>query len=110
MFDPTTLYIDPNQFPKQDWSSTVYAVDGELEEKIPNNLPTPHRKGFVMQVFVDSDHVGDLVTRRSRMGYLVYLQNALIYYSSKKQTGVVTSLFGSEFMAIKHATEYVRGL
>ena len=42
--------------------------------------------------------------------YLVYLNNALIYWSSKKQTTVETSSFGSEFMAMKQATEYVRGL
>ena len=74
VFDPSDPYIDPNQFPRQDWSSTVYAVDGELEEKIPDNLPTPHGKEFVMRVFVDSDHAGDSVTRRSRTDYLVYLQ------------------------------------
>ena len=33
-----------------------------------------------------------------------------MYWTSKKQTGVETSSFGSEFMAVKHATEYVRGL
>ena len=43
-------------------------------------------------------------------GFLVYLNNALIYWSSKKQTTVETSSFGSEFMAMKQATEYVRGL
>ena len=63
-----------------------------------------------MRVFVDSNHAGDSVTRRSRTRYLVYLQSDLIYYSSKNQTGVETSSFGSEFMAMKHATEYVRGL
>ena len=63
-----------------------------------------------MRVFVDSDHAGDQVTRRSRTGYLVYLNNALIYWSSKKQTTIETSSFGSEFMAMKQATEYVRGL
>lgn len=59
---------------------------------------------------VDSDHAGDQVTRRSRTGYLVYLNSALIYWFSKKQTTIETSSFGSEFMALKQATEYVRGL
>ena len=63
-----------------------------------------------MRIFVDSDHASDQVTRRSRTGFLVYLNNALIYWTSKKQTTIETSLFGSEFMAMKHATEYVRGL
>ena len=63
-----------------------------------------------MRVFVDFDHAGDQVTRRSQTGFLVYLSNALIYWTSKKQTTVVTPSFGSEFMAMKHATEYFRGL
>ena len=73
------------------------------------NLPTPLGNGFTMRVCVNSDHAGDQVTRRSRTGFLVYLNNALMYWTSKKQTTVETPSFGSEFMAMKHATEYVRG-
>ena len=47
---------------------------------------------------------------RSRSGMLVYINSALVYWSSKKQNSVETSSFGSEFMAMKHCTEYVRGL
>ena len=111
VFDHTLPDIDYLQFPKQDWDNTVYANErGELKEDVPKNLPTPLGKGFTMRVFVDSDHAGDQVTRRSRTGFLVYLNNALIYWCSKKQTTVETSSFGSEFLAMKHATEYVRGL
>ena len=63
-----------------------------------------------MQVFVDSDHAGDQITRRSQTRFLVYLNNAMIYWRSKKQTTVETSSFGSEFMAMKHVTEYIQGL
>ena len=48
--------------------------------------------------------------RRSRTGFLVYLYNALIYWTSKKHTTVETSLFESEFMEMNYTTEYVRGL
>ena len=74
------------------------------------NLPTPLGKGFKMQVFVDSDHAGDQVTRRSQTGFLVYLNNVLIYWLPKKKTTIETSFFGRKFMAMKHAMEYVRGL
>jgi hypothetical protein len=40
----------------------------------------------------------------------VFLNGAPIYWSSKKQTSCETSTFGSEFIAMKQATEYVRGL
>jgi hypothetical protein len=63
-----------------------------------------------MRVFVDSDHAGDLITRRSRTGFIVFLDGAPIYWSSKKQTSCETSTFGSEFVAMKQATEYIRGL
>ena len=59
---------------------TMYTNErGELKEDVPINLPTLLEKGFKMQVFVDSDHAGDQVTRRSQIGFLVYLNNALIY-------------------------------
>ena len=50
------------------------------------------------------------MTRRSRTGFLVFLNSSLIYWTSKKQTTIETSSFGSEFSAMKSATEYVRGL
>ena len=60
--------------------------------------------------FVDSDHAGDSTTRRSRTGFIIYLNSAPIYYLSKKQTSVETSSFGSEFIALKTCCEYIRGL
>ena len=60
-----------------------------------------------MRFYVDSDHAGDCVTRQSRTGFIVYLQNAIIQAYSKKQPGIETSSFGSEFMAMKLGTEYV---
>ena len=45
-----------------------------------------------------------------RTGFIVFLNNAPIYWSSKKQNSCKTSIFGSEFVAMKQATEYIRGL
>ena len=63
-----------------------------------------------MSALVDSDHAGCKVTCWSRTGFPVYLQCAVIYWFSKKQTSVKTSSSGSEFVAMKQCTEYVRGL
>ena len=73
-------------------------------------MPAPLGKGFTIRCFVDADHAGELVTRRSRTGYVVMLNNAPIYWHTKKMASIETSTFGSEFMAMKQATEYVRGL
>ena len=94
---------------REDWSYSAYGYES-LKEELPVNMPVPHGKSFTIRVFVDADHAGDLVTRRSRTGFIVFLNNAPIYWSSKKQSSVETSTFGSEFVAMKQATEYVRGL
>ena len=65
---------------------------------------------MTMRVFFDSDHAGNLMTRRSRTGFIVFLNNALIYWYLKKQNSSETSTFGSEFVAMKQAKEYARGL
>ena len=64
----------------------------------------------MIRAYVDADHAGDCLTRRSRTGFLVYLNSAPVYWSSKKQGSCETSTFGSEFMAMKQCVEYLRGL
>ena len=107
VFDPTEPKIDENQFLTQDWSATPY---GACSEEISPNAPKPRGIGFTMCAFVDSDHAGDSVTRRSRTGFLIFLNSAPIYWFSKKQTSVETSSFGSECIAMKQCCKYIRGL
>ena len=105
-FDPTYPDIDPSQFAVSDWRNFY----GDINESTPIDAPAPKGKELIMRCFVDADHAGDLLTRRSRTGFLIYLNNAPIYWYSKKQTTIETSTFGSEFVAMKIATEYIRGL
>ena len=79
-------------------------------EELPPNAPPPRGKAVQINCFVDSDHAGDSTTRRSRTGFIIMLNNAPIYWFSKKQTSVETSSFGSEFIAMKTCCEYIRGL
>ena len=58
---------------------------------------------------VDAYLAGDDVTRRSRTGFVIYLNQAPIYWFSKRQNRVECSTFGSEFVAMKQCCEYVRG-
>ena len=111
VFDPTTTEVDMNIFQKQDWSFSVYSSpEEEFKEEFPPNMLEPLGLRFVMRVYVDSDHVGESVTRRSRSGYIVFLNSAPIYWLSKKQTSCETSTFRSEFVAMKQAREYTRSL
>ena len=107
VFDPTESDIDQTQFPTEDWSATPY---GPCKEDIPSNAPAPRGIGFTMRDFVDSDHTGDLVTRRSRTGFIVFLNIAPIFVYSKKQGICETSSFRSEFIKMKSCCEYLRGL
>ena len=73
-------------------------------------MPKPLGKGMRLCVYVDSDHAGDQLTRKSRTGFIVFLNSAPIYWYSKRQGSLETSTYGAEFIAMKQACEYVRGL
>ena len=85
------MFYDPNEvefyravFPKKYWSYLIYG-DKDLKEVLPRNIPLPlGGKSMTMRVFVDSDHAGDQVTRRSITGFIVFLYSAPIYWISKK--------------------------
>ena len=53
-----------------------------------------------MSAFVYAYYVGDTVTQRLTTGCLIFLNGALIYWYSKKQTSIGTSIFGDKFIAI----------
>jgi hypothetical protein len=104
VLDDTFVQIEDQ--PKQDWTSFY----PDANEEIPSNQPPPRGKSMQMIAFVDADHAGDLITRRSRTGILIYLNKAPIIWYTKKQNSVETSTFGSEFMAAKTAVDIIKGL
>ena len=59
---------------------------------------------------VDSEHTEDKATRRSRTGFLIYMNMELITWLSKKQLTTESSIFGSEFLAMKTWIEAIHGL
>jgi hypothetical protein len=79
-------------------------------ELLPPNAPHPLGKPIEMVAFVDSDHAGDMLTRRSRTGVLEYYNRSPILWYSKKQNGIEPSTFGSEFMGLKVATDLAKDL
>ena len=73
-------------------------------------MPQSLGNGFTNRCFVDAENAGESLMRRSRNGFIFMLKNAPIYWYSKKQTTVETITFGSEFMAVNQAEEYLQGL
>ena len=63
-----------------------------------------------MRCFCDDDHAGNLITRRSQTGILIYLNNAPIVWYSKRQNTVETSTYGSELVALRVTTEIIEAL
>ena len=111
VFDPSDVDFDRDLFIRKDWDHQIYTQDDTKPvEELQPNMPKPCGKGMTMRVFVDSNYAGDTVIRRSRTGFVIFLNAAPIYWRSNKQTSCKTSSFGSDFCAMKQATEYVRGL
>ena len=79
VFNPSYPSIDMREFKECDWKDFY----GEITEPIPPNPPMPRGKDVDIHLYVDSDHEGDRATRRSRTGFLIYLNNALIAWYSK---------------------------
>ena len=105
-FDPTYPEIDLRHFKECDWKNFY----GDVKEAIPPNAPEARGKDVDLRMFVDSDHAGDKLTRRSRTGFVIYLNKAPIVWFSKKQSTIETSVFGAEFVAMKQGMETLRGL
>ena len=106
VFDPTPPEINLSDFPEYSWTRKY----GDIKEAIPVDAPEPLGEGVDLRMYVDADHASDKKSRRSRTGYFIFLNSACIAWLSKKQPTVETSVFGSEFVAMKLGIEALRGI
>ena len=107
VLDPSEPDIDQSQFTDEDLLASAY---GKCKEEISGNTLEPRGLGFTIRAFIDADFAGDSVIVSSRTGFLIFLNNAPIYWFSKKATSIETSSFGAEFCAMNLCREYLRGL
>ena len=105
IFDPSYPELK-GEFIESDWANFY----GSVKEPMPPNAPKPRGKPVDTSLYVDSSHADDKRTRRSRTGYFIYVNNALVMWLSKKQPTIETSVFGAEFVAMKNGMEAIRGL
>jgi hypothetical protein len=103
VFDETEPAIDQSRFRVVDWSEFYPGA----EEAIPQDMPEPRGCSVVTSCFVDSDHAGCRLTRRSHTGVLIFVNNAPILWHSKRQNTVESSTFGSEFVALRTAVDMI---
>jgi hypothetical protein len=81
-----------------------------VEEAIPPDMPSPLGKNVDLHMMVDSDHAGDKKTRRSCTGFIIFCNLAPVIWLSKQQATIETSVFGAEYVAMKHGVKTLRGL
>jgi hypothetical protein len=89
VFDPTYPEIDMTRFKEVDWKPFY----GNVEEALPDNAPPARGKDVDLCLYVDADHAGDKLTRRSRTGFFIFLNSAPIDWYSKRQSTIESSVF-----------------
>jgi hypothetical protein len=106
VFDPFYPSVDIGTFIKTDWQYMY----GDVKEMIPSDAPVPRLKEVDLCLFVDYDHAGEKFTRRSRIGFIIYLNIAPLVLFYKRQPTVDSSVFVAEFVAMENRSETWRGL
>ena len=95
-YDARMHHIDESVFNSNaDWIPFY----GDVEEELPANQPKARGNAVTMSAFVDANHAGNVVTRRSHSGIVIFVQNTPIIWFSKRQNTVEGSTFGSELVA-----------
>jgi hypothetical protein len=106
VFDPPYPVIDEDAFVKADWK----AMYGDVKEALSPDAPIPLEKEVDLRLYVDSDHAREKFTRRSRTGFVIYLNMVPVVWFSKQQPTVESSVFGDAFVAMKNGIETGHGL
>ena len=105
--DPTYPDIDYETFKIDKYWTHFY---GDVSEAITHNAPDPLGKSVYLWIMVDSDQAGDKSTRRSRTGFMIFMNMSLFNWLLNRQPTVETTVFGAEFVAMNRGVETLRGL
>ena len=105
-FDPTHPNIDERRFKQHDW----FDFYRDAKEAIPGDAPKPRGRSMSTHCFVDANHAGNNVDRKSITGILLFCNKAPVIYYSKRQNTVEASTYGAEIVAMKNAIELIEAL
>ena len=109
VFDPTRVGLDESSFAEvgiDAWKDFY----GDVVEELPPRMPIPRGRSVDIACFVDANHAGNVVTRRSHTGIIIFVQNAPVIWHSRRQNTVESSTFGSEFVAMRQSKELIVAL
>lgn len=102
VFDADFRNWDEVKWVSKDWKR--FYPDA-IAEPLPPNMPEPLGNPVQVNLFCDAAHATDLVTRRSTTGFVIFVNGTPVQWYSKQQNTIESSTFGSEFVALKIATE-----
>eukprot|EP00934_Nitzschia_sp_Nitz4_P002319 Nitzschia sp. Nitz4//scaffold471_size5685//193//5616//NITZ4_009210-RA/size5685-processed-gene-0.1-mRNA-1//1//CDS//3329552692//2319//frame0 len=103
VFDAGYVDMDDIVWNEADWSEFYPDVMGK--EPLPPNMPTPRGNTVDINMFCDAAHATCDVTRRSTTGIIFFINGAPVSWYSKRQNTIESSVFGSEYVALKIAAE-----
>jgi hypothetical protein len=107
VFDPSEPFVELGTFNEDcDWK----AFYGDIKEPEPVGAPEPLGQAVTISCFCDANHAGNVITRRSHSGIIIFVQNAPIIWFSKKQNMVEASTFGAELVAMRIARDLISAL
>ena len=86
---------------------TVY---GNVKEEIPKDIPKPLGKRVITSTFLDANLLHNIVTGKSVTAVLHFANTTPTDWFMKRQATVETATYGSEFVAVKTATEQIMDL
>jgi hypothetical protein len=102
VFDPMPRNFDDVEWTSHDWKTFYPDVRGEI---LPLGRPPERGNAVQLNLFCDAAHGTCHVTRRSTTGIVIFINGAPISWYSKRQNTIESSVFGSEFVALKIAVE-----
>ena len=88
VFDPNEPKNDLSKVSREYSSTNAY---GECKEELPPNIIQERGIDITMRDFVDSDHARNNTTWLSSTEFIIFLNNAPIYWISNKHTSIETS-------------------
>ena len=74
-------------------AETADGVECWAEEAIPGNAPPPRGKPVYVGCYVDADHAGNLLNRRSHTYIIIFVNNPPIIWYIRRQNTLESSIF-----------------
>ena len=102
VFDPRPIDFSDVAWVSHEWKEFYPDTN---EEPIPRNAPKPRGQPVQISMFCDAAHATCHATRRSTTGIVFFVNGAPVKWYSKRQNTIESSVFGSEFVALKIAVE-----